>query len=258
MTPEEELKRINRLIRQFESVFRTTGDPVQRERVSRELKRLKTEKQQIESFHELDPMELHDEAQADELQGLDFLKRILEMPQKSRKEGETPEPEDKEQLYLARYLHFFEGEFLPLLSEAKLKLDFKHSLERDGFYHRFGNLRRLFTDLGDEGERMDPYFVEKHAEDLRQRSFKKKRNLAVEADRFFRSLVRFSGDLIDDIAGGGSVCLNHGDTLHFDRRIEGRRYLEGENVRAALVQLNNLGKEIIGFLNVPQIESQER
>ena len=160
-------------------------------------------------------------------------------------------------MYLARYLQFFEYEFLPLLSEAKLKLDFKHSLERDGFYHRFGNLRRLFADLKDEDSRMDPYFVEKHAEDLRQRSFKKKRNLAVETDRFFRSLVRFSGGLVDDVAEGGSVCLNHGDTLHFDRRIEGKRYLEGETVKGALGQLNNLGKEIVSFLNVPQIESQE-
>ena len=255
MTPEEELKRLNRLIRQFESVFRTTGDALQRERVSRELKRLKSEKQQIESFHELDPAELHEEPQSDELQGLEFLRQILAMG--PARDSKREIPEDREQLHLSAYLQFFENEFLPLLSEAKLKLDFKHSLERDGFYHRFGNLRRLFADLGDEGERMDPYFVEKHAEDLRQRSFKKKRNLAVEADRFFRSLMRFSGDLVDDIAHGGSVCLNHGDTLQFDRRIEGRRYLEGESVRGALEQLNNLGKEILSFLNVPQIESQE-
>ena len=255
MTPEEELKRLNRLIRQFESVFRTTGDPLQRERVSRELKRLKSEKQQIESFHELDPAELHEEPQSDELQGLEFLRQILAMGPAQGPDKKASD--DREQLHLSAYLQFFENEFLPLLSEAKLKLDFKHSLERDGFYHRFGNLRRLFADLGDEGERMDPYFVEKHAEDLRQRSFKKKRNLAVEADRFFRSLMRFSGGLVDDIAQGGSVCLNHGDTLHFDRRIEGRRYLEGQSVRGALDQLNNLGKEIVSFLNVPQIESQE-
>ncbi|MBN1835458.1 MAG: hypothetical protein JW820_06370 [Spirochaetales bacterium] len=257
MTPEEELKRVNRLIRQFESVYRTTSDALQRERVSRELRQLKTQKEQIESFHELDPGGLEEDVQTDELQGLEFLKRILAMPQKSREGADSALPEDREQLYLATYLQFFEHEFLPLLSEAKLKLDFKHSLERDGFYHRFGNLRRLFMDLDDEDSRMDPYFVEKHAEDLRQRSFKKKRNLAVEADRFFRSLVRFSGDLVEDIVQGGSVCLNHRDMLHFDRKIEGSRYLEGESVRGALEQLNNLGKEIVSFLNVPQIEAQE-
>ena len=87
MVPEEELKRLTRLIRQFESVFRTTSDPVQRERVSRELKRLKTEKEQIESFHEIDPKALGEEAQADEFQGLEFLKHILETVQKPAKEA---------------------------------------------------------------------------------------------------------------------------------------------------------------------------
>jgi hypothetical protein len=79
----------------------------------------------------------------------------------------------------------------------------------------------------------------------------------VETDRFFRSLIRFSSDLVDDVAEGGSICLNYGDTLRFDRRIEGKRYLEGETVQGALGQLNNLGKEIVSFLNVPQIESQD-
>jgi hypothetical protein len=257
MTPEEELKRLNRLIRQFESVFRTTADPLQRERVKRELKRLKNEKRQIESFHEIDPGEVEERLEADEFAGLDFLRQILQRTRTKQKPRDDDAPEDREQEYISAYLEFFEHEFLPLLSETKLKLDFKHSLERDGFYHRFGNLRRLLLDLNDEGSRMDPYFVEKHAEDLRQRSFKKKRNIAVETDKFFRSLAGFTTDVAEDVGHGGSVCLNAGDTLHFDRRIEGTRYLEGRVVRDALDELNNLAKEIVSFLNVPQIGSQD-
>jgi hypothetical protein len=257
MTPEEELLRLNRLIRQFESVYRTTSDPVQRERVSRELKCLKTEKQNIENFHELDPYQIQEQPEVDELQGLEFLKRILELAQPGDGSSTDEDPEDHEQVYLSKYLRFFEKEFLPLLSETKLKLDFKHSLERDGFYHRFGNLRRLLYDVRDEGSRMDPFFVEKHAEDLRQRSFKKKRNIALETDKFFRSLLKFTTELVEDISRGGSVCLNALDTVHFDRKIEGLRYLEGYVVRHALDQLNSLAKEIVGFLNVPQIGSQE-
>ena len=257
MTPEEELVRLNRLIRQFESVYRTTGDPLQRERVSRELKRLKTEKQNIESFHELDQQRFQEQPVADELQGLEFLKRILELVKPEDESPADQDAEDHEQVYLSRYLQFFEKEFLPLLSETKLKLDFKHSLERDGFYHRFGNLRRLLHDLRDEGSRMDPFFVEKHADDLRQRSFKKKRNIALETDKFFRSLLKFTTELVEDINHGGSVCLNAGDTLHFDRKIEGLRYLEGHAVRHSLEQLNSLAKEIVSFLNVPQIGSQD-
>ena len=257
MTPEEELKQLNRLIRQFEAVYRTTGDPLQRERVNRELKRLKTAKNQIESFHELDPQGIREDEEYEELQGMDFLKRILAMAPKGRTSEAAEVREDPEQFRLSRYLQFVEDEFLPLLSETRLKLDFKHSLERDGFYHRFGNLRRLFADLDDESSRMDPYFAEKHAEDIRQRSFKKRRSIALEADKFFRSLVRFSGNLIDDINQGGSICLNYGDTLQFDRKLEGNRYLENQSVRDALGQLNDLATEIVKFLNVPRIESQE-
>jgi hypothetical protein len=257
MTPEEELKRLNRLIRQFESVFRTTADPLQRERVNRELKRLKNEKRQIESFHDLDPQQVEEQAETDELAGLDFLRRILQLGWPGKKAPAGGDTEDRYQAYLSAYLEFFEHEFLPLLSETRLKLDFKHSLERDGFYHRFGNLRRLLIDLTDEGSRMDPYFVEKHAEDLRQRSFKKKRNIALETDKFFRSLAQFTTDVSEDVGHGGSVCLNAVDTLHFDRRIEGSRYLEGRVVQDALEELNNLATEIVSFLNVPQIGPQD-
>ena len=34
MTPEEELKRLNKLIRQYETVYRTTPDAEQRERAA--------------------------------------------------------------------------------------------------------------------------------------------------------------------------------------------------------------------------------
>ena len=40
MTPEEELKGLNRLIRQYETVYRTTPDPDQREPLARQLQQL--------------------------------------------------------------------------------------------------------------------------------------------------------------------------------------------------------------------------
>ena len=82
------------------------------------------------------------------MEGFVFLKRILEGGGVGPEVAEA-DP-DREIRHLLLYLHYFEEEFLVLLSETKLKLDFKHSLERDSYYHRFESLRRLFEDLRDE------------------------------------------------------------------------------------------------------------
>jgi hypothetical protein len=254
MTPAEELKRLNLAIRQFESVFKSTKDPLQRERVGRELKQLKNYRDKLESFHEIDPTELEESAVPTEAEGLAYLRKILDSGGIGR--GAVEADPDREIRHLLLYLHFFEKEFLVLLSETKLKLDFKHSLERDSYYHRFENLRRLFDDLRDDSARMDEYFAQRHEEDMRKRSFKKKHNVVLETDKFFRSLIRFSAVLVDDIVVQGSTCLNAGDTLRFTK-MEGKRYLQGLTVQKALSQLNEFAQEVVTYLNVPQIESQD-
>jgi hypothetical protein len=262
MTPAEELRHLNRLIRQFESVFKSTRDPLQRERVTRELRQLRTYKQKLESFHEFDPRELEEPDEQDEpgeLEELPYLKRAMAAG------GEKDSPasrvraedyQDREVYQLALYLAYFEGEFLALLSETRLKLDFKHSLERDSFYHRFENLRRLLEDQREDARRMEDYLGQKHEEEMRMRNFKKSRNLIMESDKFFRNLQRFSGGLAEDVAASGSICLNPRDLLRFDR-LGGRRLLDGLSVEKALASLAEFSTEVSRFLNVPQIESQE-
>ena len=45
----------------------------------------------------------------------------------------TPTAAQKEMFHLALYVRQFEREFLPFLTEKQLKLDFKYSMDRDGF-----------------------------------------------------------------------------------------------------------------------------
>ena len=92
--------------------------------------------------------------------------------------------------------------------------------------------------------------------ELRQRSFKKQRNLAVEVDRFFRSLYEFADELIEDLDQDGLKCLNGEEVIQFDR-IEGHRYLEGVKVKDALKRLKDLSEEVVRYLNIPQIKAQE-
>jgi hypothetical protein len=259
MTPEEELKRLNRLIRQFESVFKSTRDQLQRERVTRELRELRIYKERLESFHEIDPMQLEEPERVDELEFFPHLKSALQLqPREGSALGKPVEEDyqDREVYHLARYLALFETEFLALLSETRLKLDFKHSLERDSFYHRFENLRRLLLDIKEDTSRLDEYLGQKHEEEMRMRGFKRKRNVILEADRFFRDLANFAGGLTEDIAAAGSICLNAGDLLRFDK-LHGKRLLDEMTVERALAELNEVSKEVVVYLNVPQIEAQE-
>jgi hypothetical protein len=260
MTPAEELRRLNRLIRQFEAVFKSTRDAQQRERVTRELRQLRTYKEKLESFHEFDPRELEEPEEQDELEEQPYLKKTMAAG------GEKDSPvsrvhaedyQDREVYQLALYLAYFESEFLALLSETRLKLDFKHSLERDSFYHRFENLRRLLEDLREDTSRMEDFLGQKHEEEMRMRSFKKSRNLIMEADKFFRNMQSFAGGLSEDIASAGSICLNPRDLLRFDR-LQSGRLLEGLSVEKALAALAEFSFEVARFLNVPQIESQEK
>ena len=259
MTPEEELKTLNRTIRQFESVFKSTKDPSQRARVTEELRKLKTYREKLQSFHEFDFNALEEPVDVDEWEGLTYLKIILERAgkkSKSKKESYDDSFGDRELSYLFLYLNFFEEEFLTILSETKLKLDFKHSLERDSFYHRFENLRRLFDNVHEDSSTVDLYSGQQHEEDMRKRSFKKKRNMIVEADRFMRSVAGFSEVLVTDIEAGGLICLNADDTLRFDK-LEGKRFFESKTVHEALKELKRFTREVIDFLNVPQIENRE-
>src|SRR5271157_2789437 len=60
MTPEEEVKGLNKLIRQYETVYRTTPDSDQRERVERQLKDLRSYREKILAVNVIDVQELEE------------------------------------------------------------------------------------------------------------------------------------------------------------------------------------------------------
>ncbi len=249
MTPEEELRKLGKLIQQFEVVYRSSADADQRERVGKELRKLKSYKEKLKKFHRIDENDAGDEGAIDRLDGMPFLRAMAESDRK-----ETAYT-DREVYHISLYLRFFEKDFLSILSETRLKLDFKHSLERDSFYHRFESLRRRLEDFEEESARSGAADESQKAE-MKQRSFKRQRNLAVEVDRFFRSLRAFAGELIQDLEQDGLKCLNGDDVIQFDR-IEGHRYLEGVKVKDALQRLKDLAHEVVQYLNIPQIRVQE-
>ncbi len=263
MTPEEEVRKLNKLIRQYESVYRTASTEDQRDRVGKELKKLQTYRARILAVNVIDPEALEDSGEeTDDLASFPILARLASQPRspsmpRGAIEVLPPPPGEAEVSRLELYAGFFEKEFLPFLTEIRLKLDFKFSMERDSFYHRFQDLKRKMADYRDECGRLAEESLTKQMEtEIRKRAVKLIRVLTTEASRFFRAINRFATELADDAGADGVKCLNGAETIRFEK-IEGKRHLEGQGVRDGLEQLGALAREAVDYLNVPEIESQE-
>ncbi len=250
MNPEEEVKKLNRVIKQYETVLLSTNDPGQRERVSRELKKLKEYREKILSVHVINEKVLEeDNMKHGTMDVSSFLSKL------EREEDRFVNDREVNNLYL--YMKFFEKDFLPFLSETKLKLDFKYSLERDSFYHKFQDLLRRLSDLISEIERADnEQFRADLEEEIRKRIFKMKRSLSIELDRFFKRVESFAADLIEDLNGDALKCLNGDEVIEFDP-IEGERYLDGVVVKDALEEIKRFAEEVIDYLDIPDIRVKE-
>ena len=267
MTPEEEVKRLNKLIRQYETVFRTTPDGGQKERVERQLKELREYREKILAVNVIQEEDLEEESGGtDPLATAPLLRAIAERnaalpPAEAVPPFAGPDTAPTtiqlEMFHLALYLKFFEKEYLPFLTEKQLKLDFKYSMDRDAFYNGLQALGRKMTEYRGENRRLLEGEVNRERElEVRKRTVKLTRLVQSDAARFFRSIQRFCRDLEDDAHGDMVKCLNCNGVIKFDE-IEGKRVLQGRTVGGALTELRQFAMEATAYLNIPEIEGQE-
>jgi hypothetical protein len=267
MTPEEEVKRLNKLIKQYETVYRTAPDPDQKERVERQLKELKGYREKILAVHVIREQDLRDEPEKiDDLAAAPLLKvlrakNVLAAPAEAvmsfAPSQAEPTAAQEEMFNLSLYVRHFEREYLPFLTEKQLKLDFKFSLDRDAFYNKFQSIVRRISSYRDENRRLAEGLVSREMElEIRKRALKLTRLIQAEAAKFFRTLERFCTELIEDAHGDMVKCLNCNGVITFDP-IEGTRALEGRTVGGALGNLMEFASEAVAYLNIPEIEGQE-
>jgi len=267
MTPEEEVKRLNKLIRQYETVYRTTPDGAQKGRAERQLKELREYREKILAVNVIQEQDLREEdVGADPLAAAPLLRAIAarnaEMPPAEAvppfaETDAAPTAIQLEMFHLALYLRFFEREYLPFLTEKQLKLDFKYSMDRDAFYNGVQALVRKMAEYRSENRRLLDGQVSREMElEVRKRTVKLTRLVQADAARFFRAVMRFCRDLEDDAHGDMVKCLNCNGVIKFEE-IEGKRVLQGRTVGGALTELRQFAMEAIAYLNIPEIEGQE-
>ncbi len=153
------------------------------------------------------------------------------------------------------YMQYFEDEFLGLFHERKLRLDVKFSVERDGFYNQFNQLHRRALTYCDESDRIQGgNYTKSYEDDILRRMVEMRHGVYIEADRFFRQVLRFASDLLDDMHGEQILCQNSDDPLEYsaiDREQELRDLSVGEGIE----RLHEISREIVDFLDVPDFQS---
>jgi hypothetical protein len=141
-----------------------------------------------------------------------------------------------------------------MLTERKLKLDVKFSLERDTFYNLFSNLARRRDDYLVEAERIRTgEYSKSYEEDILKRLVEMRHNLFIECDRFFRRLGRFAHDLVEDMSGDGILCQNADDELEYTS-IDRENVLRGRTVKQGVTMLAELCDEIVDYLDIPDFQ----
>jgi hypothetical protein len=256
--PEEELARLDRVIKQYEIVLKTTSDSEQESRVRYKLKKLAAFREnllQAFDFSKRGTKEREEKQNGSIPLEFAYLDRILS--QDTRVRLPKPGALDLEIHHLRLYLKYFDEELLVVFSERKMRLDFQHSMERDGFYHKFQDVERRLSDYEQELVRIEDGDFDAHAKsEMRKRTQRMKRVLIVETHRLLKSVLLFAKNLIEDIDSDGTQCLNGRDYIYFDA-LEGKRLLEGRTVLDALRITRDFVTEVMSFLNVPDFEVQE-
>ncbi|MBN1410866.1 MAG: hypothetical protein JW969_08465 [Spirochaetales bacterium] len=245
--PEEELKKINAAIKQYTTVFKTTKDPFQKEKIRKKLIELKKYRERLMLM-----FYVHDESKRknseNQAEERSFIEEIFT-------KLESPDYTDDELNKFYMYIEFFNTEFIAILSERKMKLDFKYGMDRDSFHHKFLTLKKHMDDYIQETDRIKEGNYRGDAElDIKVRNLKLRRNLFVETNRFFKEILLFTTDLLEDLRSLGLKCLNGDDIITFEL-IEEKRYFEGYTVHEALQSLEKFSSEIIAFLNIPDFEA---
>jgi hypothetical protein len=248
--PLDELKQINKAIKQYEVVLKTTKDSYQKQRVRKELAKLKDYREKFEHVYSI----IDDENEEDvisEFEGYEFLSRHLSIDLDSS-------VHDREVNGILAILHFFEQEFVTVLTEKKMKLDFKYALERDSFYHLFQELMKRIHDFEDEIKIInDGKYKDNALTDIKNRRLRKRRVLIIETDKLFRRCRHFTGEILKDIDKSGVACRNPEAEVHFED-LEGTRFLEGKTVHEALTVLDEFAGEVLSYFNLTEIVVQEQ
>lgn len=155
------------------------------------------------------------------------------------------------------YLKFFESEYLSLLSEQNLKLDYGHSYQRDKFYTSFHETLRTITRYGELLEQIEEASIrgnKVYKERLIAIQSKHYRDLILKVGKFIHSIRSFIEDIKEGEASDERVLMEPDKIISIEG---GNSNIDGITSEAALNDLHEFITEFISFLKIPEIKRIE-
>jgi len=245
---QDELLSNKMVLKQLEGVYNTSTDAIQKKRVAKDINAMKKmikslEGKLVELGIEHEIIEEEDTGIGDDY---DILGSIA--VNKVREDSK-----DREIDAITSYLNYFEKNYLSILSEYYMKLDFNHSSKRDEFYPKFMEIKKIINEYHYELDVLNREEYNSIAF-YRDKSLvhKIKHRYLLVLDKYFKELKNFLKILIDDNAEGGIIVLNSNDRLILDE-LERNRKLDGYTVLDTIIEMYDFSEEITIFLSLPDI-----
>lgn len=250
---QSEYIKLIKLKKQYEGVLRTTRNPSQQQRVSKDVQSIEHQidhlKKQVspEEFESWEEDSSSSPAAAKQNKAFEDYQNLSKVPMTSP----GPGSDNKDVNMLYSVLVFFEEQFFPAISDNHIKLDFTLGQERDGFYNRLENCKRNLRNLQSTLEDMKLATREDQKSQLLDMKVRYSRYFMNEAATFFKALLNFWEPILEDIKEGGHRCMNPEDYVEINRKLEQPSLLDGVLVEKVIERLVVLIKELIDYLRLP-------
>jgi hypothetical protein len=245
---QSELESKMLILKQLEGVYKTSTDLDQRKRVAREIRNIKRSISNLQSILSLQEKyglsQDHHELEGDE--AFKLLSRIMvaKFINDSR---------DSEMDAIVSYVDFYEKNYLPVLSEYYVKVDYNNSMKRDVFYPRYMEMKKMLNEYMYEVEvQIREEFTSIAVYKDKSLVYKLRQQYLMGLDRYFRDLRSFLDEILADHASGGSSVLNPLDFVSMSE-FEVDRKMDGYTVINALMEIQTFSDEIIRFLAIPNM-----
>ncbi|MBN2324253.1 MAG: hypothetical protein JXQ30_11000 [Spirochaetes bacterium] len=248
MEIRETLEKKALILKQLEGVYKTSTSLTQKKRVLKEIQEIKGVIKQLQRRYESDyGREDRESDGAEKGTSPSLMGRIPVRPYKK-------DSKDREMDAVVSYMRYFEHNYLPLLSEYYMKLDYSHSGKRDTFYPRFMEIMHLLKqyDYVDRSVHGGIMGYGRASSSDKKVARKGRQRYLFALDAFFKDLRGFIRILIEDYNIKGTFLLNPDDSIRLDD-FEENRALNDYTVVEALEEIYMFSEEFVGFLGMPEI-----
>jgi hypothetical protein len=152
------------------------------------------------------------------------------------------------------YLNYFGKEYLGLLSEQNLRLDYGHAFQRDKFFTHYTQTVRVLEEYGKTLDQIEAANASKNR-DYKDRLIKVQgkeyRDVILKTGQFLHYIQAFIEDILESEKTSERVLLEPDKIVE----IKGENScIEGLPAKKALMDLYDFIKEFIDFIKIPDLK----